>query len=254
MPDPDDETLHTAGDVRRVTGMSYRQLNDWDERGALPTKPDRDANWRRFTPSQVFVVLVSAELRKRFGVPVERLKFVQEMMLQPGADHFRASVRLMLLLEVEVWLMTDFEKTFIVDSELEFTDLWAHGFFGAGLDSAAFLRLSPLVNRVLSARKEPFQISTEGRRGAALFHAATAANATQTNEEREILQLIRSGDFAKIEVVLRDGNVDRIRTTTHPDVESHIAELLKQHDFQTLQITTRDGQVVSIEQQAVKKP
>ena len=54
---------------------------------------------------------VCNEIRKRFGVPVERLTFVRNFMLQPKADHFREAAELMATLGVGVYLLTDLEDT-----------------------------------------------------------------------------------------------------------------------------------------------
>ncbi len=31
-----EERLYRASDVKRASGLSYRQLNDWDSKGVLP--------------------------------------------------------------------------------------------------------------------------------------------------------------------------------------------------------------------------
>ena len=77
-------------------GLSYRQLNEWDGKGALPNTGREERKWRRFTPREVFVILVCAELRKNLGIPLESIKYVQEFMLQEKANHFDAAVWLMV--------------------------------------------------------------------------------------------------------------------------------------------------------------
>jgi hypothetical protein len=59
------------------------------------------------------------------------------------------------VLGVGVWVMTDFEDTFVMDSELEFRGMWQAGYFGSSNDRAfAFVNVTPLVNKMLSALKE----------------------------------------------------------------------------------------------------
>jgi hypothetical protein len=253
MQDDASNRVFTAGEVGEVAGLSYRQLNDWESKGALPPDPDRDAAWRRFSPREVFVLVVCAELRRSFGVPVDRLRFVRQFMLKDGADHLRAAVDLMSMLGVGVWLMTDFETTFVMDSELEFTDLWMHGYFGGPHNAYALLKVNPLVNRVLGSLKDPVQLPEHGH-GYELMRELRSSFGVRTPEEFQALQLIRSGDFESVEVVLKDGTISRIRTTARPDEKSQIADLLQQHDYQTLTVTKRNGQIVSIQQEAVIKP
>ena len=108
MPERDKGRILTAGDLRRASDLSYRQMNDWDSKGALPGRRANKRDWRRFTPREVFAVAVLCELRKRFGVPLEKLTYVREFMLQPGADHLRAATRLMNQPGMGVCLLTDF--------------------------------------------------------------------------------------------------------------------------------------------------
>ena len=108
------ERVFSARDVQRASGLTARQLNDWDERGALPHDREGEIGWRRFSIREMFVLVVCAELRSKFGVSVERVKHVQKFMLQDGADHFAAAIRLMGVLGVALWLLTDFEGTFVM--------------------------------------------------------------------------------------------------------------------------------------------
>ena len=155
MAESEQNQQFSASDVQHLAGLSYRQLNDWEARGIGGTNDDRGAKWRRYSPKQIFALMVCAEFRKRFGIPVERLGFVQQFMFQDDADHLQAAVELMALLGVGVWIVTDFEDTFIMDSELEFTDLIALGWVrGEGSKAFVWLKVNPIVNRILACRKE----------------------------------------------------------------------------------------------------
>jgi DNA-binding transcriptional MerR regulator len=239
----------TAGDVRKATGLSSRQLNDWDERGALPHNRDGEAGWRRFTLREVFVLLVCVEFRKQLGIPVERLRFVREFMLQDGANHLKAAIDLMAILGVNIWLLTDFEKTFVMDSELEFQDMFRHGFFSApGKKGFALLNVSPLVTRLTATLKEPLDLPLHGR-GFEILRQMEPKGA-----EHRVLELIRSGDYRKIEIETKSGEIKTIKKSRRVDDESRIAALLDEHDFQKVTVTTQGGKVVHIEQASTEKP
>lgn len=247
------ERVFSAREVQEAAGLTYRQLNDWEARGALPTDPDRDRGWRRFSPREVFMLMVCSEIRRRFGTPVDRVKFVSECMLQPGADHLSVAIELMGLLGVGVWLMTDFEETFVMDSELEFRDMASLGYFGG--DSPAgyvFVKLNPLVNQLLACLKEPVHLPAHGR-GYEIMSEIRKRFSIDSAEEFEVLEAIRSGDYSKIEVATKDGRVRTIRTTSHLEPTEPIEKLLGNHDYQKLIVTKRDGRVVSVEQQATQK-
>lgn len=253
MSEGDTNDGFTASEVQQVAGLSYRQLNDWESRGALPQQLDRGSKWRRFTPRQVFSVLVCAEIRKQFGTPVERLGWLQEFMLQDGANHLAASVELMAKLGVNVWLVTDLEKTFILDSELEFVDLVTHGFL-SGESNAGYiwLRVNPLVNRILSTLKEPIRLDNHGR-GYEILREMRSMFGVNSPDEYRVLQHIRSGDFESVEIVMKNGKVRTIRTTKNHKSTESINELLRSKDYQKLTLVTKAGEVVSIQQQATEK-
>src|SRR5207244_479409 len=119
----------TSGDAKKLAGLSYRQLNDWDSRGAVPGGREGENGWRRFSPRDLFALMVGSEIRSRFGVPVESLRWVMQCMVQnDGRDHFRAAVELMRL-GLAVFLLTDFKATFVMDSDLEFEEMFQLGYF-----------------------------------------------------------------------------------------------------------------------------
>ena len=78
--------------------MTYRQLNDWDARGAIPGGRAGDAGWRKFSARDLFAMMVCSEIRRRVGVPVESLRYVMNCMVQnDGRNHLSAAIKLMRL-------------------------------------------------------------------------------------------------------------------------------------------------------------
>ena len=244
----DSGRVFTAADVRKAASLSYRQLNDWEHKGALPREEARGAGWRKYTLREVFVMMVCAEIRRRFGVPVDRLRFVREFMLQDRADHLRAAAELMAILGVNVWLVTDLEETFIMNSELEFRDLVNHEFLGGDHPRAwILLKVNPIVNKLLGALKDPIHLASHGR-GHEILRELRQSLGVRTPEEYDILQMIRSGDFDRIDVEMKNGEIRTIRTTkqvTDPESED-LTRLVLQHEYQTLIVTRRNGRTVSI--------
>ena len=100
---------YTAADVKKAAGVSYRQLNDWEKKGVIDPPREGAAGWRKFTPREVFTIMVLREIRDRFGVPAASLAWVRKFMLQQNADHFAAAVRLMSY-GMTVFLLTDLRR------------------------------------------------------------------------------------------------------------------------------------------------
>ena len=67
-----------ASDIKRILGISYRQLNDWENRGMLMPKfmrpPEKDGKgWRKFKILDLVSLGLLKEI-KRYGIPITRFK------------------------------------------------------------------------------------------------------------------------------------------------------------------------------------
>lgn len=205
----DDGTRFAAKDANELAGLSYRQLNDWEAKGAAPADRDAEGGWRRFTPRQIFALMVCNEIRRLYGTPLEKLRFVRRFMLQERSNHLAAAIGLMRH-GLHVFLLTDLEKTFIMDSDLEFEDLLHCGQFRVEETRPyILLRLNEVVNRLLAATKKPIRLKPSN-----LVYAAHAKMESelrvQTVPEFDLLQAVRSAQFNRVEVTFRDGKIRRL--------------------------------------------
>lgn len=251
-----DEKPFTAKDAKEMAGLSYRQLHDWESRDAIPSDRTRERKWRKFNNKQLFALVVCAEIRRLYGIPVEKIRFVSNFMAQEEANHFAAAVAMMSL-GLHVFLMTDFETTFVMDSDLEFNDLMQHGFFRVkDTKPFIFLRLNEIVNRQLSMLEDPIEIEANDTVYNAIFrHKALGVH---TQPELDLLQAVRSGEFDRIEVKLRDGMIRLIDTegeVAPEDLNSadDAVSVKRTSEFETLVVNSRDGQVVSARRRLPKK-
>jgi hypothetical protein len=189
----------TACDARQIAGVTYRQLNDWDVKGALPTQRRRGSGWRKFDPKQFFVVLVCAELRKQFGVPIEKLAWLQKFMLQEGADHFSAAVEMMKH-GLAVLILTDFSHQFDMDADFAIGDLLGMGYCRYDEpQSYVLLLVNPMINKMLAALKEPMRLDISDTAYDALG-GAQAATRVRDTAELEVLKLMRQPNISKMTV------------------------------------------------------
>jgi hypothetical protein len=250
---PAEEPQFRASDVRDTAGLTYRQLNDWEAKGALPSQSDREAGWRKFSPREVFAIMVCAEIRERFGVPVESLRFIRSFMLQDGADHLQAAVDKMGL-GLTVWLLTDCKETFVMDSDIEFEDLFNLGFFrGDDARGYVFLKLNPIVNRLLTAHKPPIHLKTRPSTYDAIRKAQSVGRAMDM-KEIEVLALIRDGAFKRVTVELDGGSI--VSASTEQEhvcsggkvANEEILRIIESKQFQTVTLKSHDGKTVRIHQ------
>ena len=75
----------------------------------------------------------------------------------------------------------------------------------------------------------------------------------RSDGELRVLQAIRSGVFRTVEVIIEEGEVRTIRTTTNRTETEKLTDILSEHAFQKLVVTKRHGVVIAIEQQATQK-
>nr|ADI23838.1 hypothetical protein [uncultured gamma proteobacterium HF4000_48E10] len=243
-------TPFTAKDAKKLAGLSYRQLNDWDARGAVPAERDKEGGWRKFTAKQLFALMICNEIRRLYGTPVERLRFVRSFMMQEGADHLAAAIRLMAH-GLHVFLLTDLKETFVMDSDLEFRDYMELGYFRVEETRPyVFFRLNEIVNRLLGATKEPMKLKPHddvyGQKG-----RLDAALAVRTMPEFHVLRAVRSGKYDRVVVEVKEGLIRFVDVEGHVDNSDHEDEggtvtVKHEDEFENVTIKRRDGRVVDV--------
>jgi len=190
----------TASDLRRIGGITYRQLNDWDSKGALPSQREKGSGWRKFNPRHFFVVLVCAEIRKKFGAPIEKLAWLQKFMLQDGANHFQAAIEMMRH-GLAVLILTDLSGQFDMDADVAIGDLLNLGFCRYDEpQSYVLLLVNPLVNKMLAALKNPMRLEISDTAYDALTDAQ-AARQVRNKAELAVLETMRQPNIPRFTVV-----------------------------------------------------
>ena len=245
------KAVYKASDVKKSAGLSYRQINDWDSKGALPSQRENKAGWRKFTAKEVFVMALCKSLRESFGVPLEKLSFVRKFMLQEKANHFRYSLEMIRDYGLNIYLLTDLKKTFIMDTDLEMEDLFNLGFFRCD-DSQNFIlmKVNPLVNQILAMKNiPPLKTSDVVYKQ---YRAFEMSKMTLSEQEKEALKLIRNKDFKKITLHTQKGSIIQADTEEELDAKEwdkkrkEINKLIDSHSYQSLMIQTHDDKIVRI--------
>jgi hypothetical protein len=242
------EPEYTANDVKKAAGLSYRQLNNWNSKGALPGERQGEEGWHKFTPRDIFALMVCSEIRKQFHVPLESIKWIQSFMQQQEANHLAAAIEIISTYGFTVWLLTDCKTTFIMDSDLEFEDLFNLGYFRAdGPQGYIFLKINPIVNRLLSCLKTPIELKTHHRIYSTI-HKGRMEQSTQSPQEFEVLRLVRDGGYDRISVQLKNGKIISAETEEEiPDSDrKRLLEIIEQNKYQTVTIKKHDGKIVRL--------
>lgn len=250
-----DEKILRSSDLIESTGMTYRQINDWQSKGVLPDERKSNKKWRTFTSREVFVMMVCKEIRDKFGVPLESLNFIQRCMLKKEANHFNYAFDMMLNYGFAIYLLTDFKDTFIMDTDLEMEDLFKLGFFrDDDPEQYIFLKINPLINKMLEMKNLP-QLKINRKIYESIYESMIEAVTLQRNissQEKEVLELIRNKSFKRVTVHLKHGKMFQV------DTEEELADELKDknnrdllniiesNDFQSITIQKQDNKIVRL--------
>src|SRR5213075_1864715 len=101
--------VYTSTDVARISGVSLRQLQWWDERNVV--SPRQDGHRRVYLPQEVIEVSVIAELRRK-GFSLQKirrvLRFLQREMGKRLGDALAASS--------DVHLLTDGKSIYLEEA------------------------------------------------------------------------------------------------------------------------------------------
>jgi hypothetical protein len=247
-PEAPDPTL-TAGDVKNATGMSYRQLNDWDSKGALPGQREQEAGWRKFTPREIFAIMVCREIRSRFGTSLESLRWVQNFMLQDGADHLHAALDIMRF-GFAVFILTDLKKTFVMDSDIEFDDLFHYGYLRGSEDQAyVFIQVNHLVNRLLACLKTPVALRIHDR-NYEVVRQARAEIIAHSAQEIAVIRAIRHGEYRRV-ILTKKNDEDMVleveqELPASETAKADVTALLNEHEYQTVTVSRAGGKNVRV--------
>jgi DNA-binding transcriptional MerR regulator len=248
----DPESSFTAGDVQRAAGLSYRQLNDWDSKGALPNSRAQESCWRRFTVRELFELMVCAEIRRRFCVPIEKLASLRSYMLHEGKDHFKVAAR-MVQHGLAVFVLTDLLETFDIGADIAIADMLALGYCRYD-DPQAYilLHINPIVNKILAALKKParWKISDNAYKARREGEAVSRA---QDDAELAVLEAMRNPNFKRFSVTRKGQRQILLEMEQELPDDTHINMAVSSHDFQTFVVKRRQGKTGRISRTEFKK-
>ncbi len=111
-----EQQFYTSADVARISGVSLRQLQWWDERNVV--SPRQDGHRRVYLPAEVVEVSVIAALRRK-GFSLQKirrvLRYLQKEMGKRIADAVAS--------DSEVHLLTDGKNIYLEESPDRVVDL-----------------------------------------------------------------------------------------------------------------------------------
>lgn len=157
-PDPSAaDRMYTSSDVSRISGVSLRQLQWWDERKVV--SPRHEGHKRVYSPEEVLEISVIAELRRK-GFSLQKirrvLKFLQREVGRRLSDVLGA--------ESDLHLVTDGKSIYLEDRQDRIIDILKNA-----RQPMFLVCLSDQVRRLGAPAKKPArQESAQTRRARAV--------------------------------------------------------------------------------------
>lgn len=108
--------VHSSADVSRLTGVSLRQLQWWDEQRVV--SPRHEGHKRVYSVEEVLEISMIAELRRK-GFSLQKIRRVLKLMQKEMARRLGQ----IMAAETDVHLLTDGKSIHLEDSPAHIVDL-----------------------------------------------------------------------------------------------------------------------------------
>src|SRR5258708_1273813 len=116
VPPPPSNGIYASSDVPRISGVSLRQLQWWDEQSVV--SPRHDGHKRVYLPQEVIEVSVIAELRRK-GFSLQKIRRVLRYLQREMGKRLSDA----LGNDCDVHLLTDGKSIFLEESQERIIDL-----------------------------------------------------------------------------------------------------------------------------------
>lgn len=234
-----------ANDIITITGLTYRKLNDWDNKGIIPADRKGKEGWRYFTPSEAFAIAICSELRLRMDLSFEKLKWICMRLLakQAGDSVLIHALRQMARYGGDVCVFTDSRKMLAVEHEIIVQQWIAAGRLveAEALDDFIYMKIKTIIERVIHCVFNK-KMAIEPDPKLYQNYLKTKSQAVDglkslKPEEKEIIQLIRSNGYPRISLKVKDGCLEEIRLAVERNVEMEkIGIIIKNEDLKNIQL------------------
>ena len=157
-----EEQFFTSSDVARISGVSLRQLQWWDERNVV--SPRQDGHRRVYAPDEVVEVSVIAALRKK-GFSLQKIRRVLRYLQKELGKRMADAVEH----ESQIHLLTDGKNIYLEESSDRVVDLMKSArqpmFLVCVTDQLRRFQIASQVERRKPARSEATLGTSRARLG-----------------------------------------------------------------------------------------
>jgi len=224
------------------TDVGTRVVNHWESEGVVEDPRENGTGWRRFSILDIVWLHSVARLRE-FGMPMGKLKYSRRSLASLGSGQTDEGstvtyyefylTRALLRIPVSLIVFRDGEAEIATENE--------YGGILTRLTGGLADHIRVDVNSILQQLFSSVDLSPK--------HDPSLS---VTDEELDILLMLRTGNFESLTVKLKNGEIERLEAEEMIR-EGRIVDLLNDWDFQDLTIRRRDGENVHVSRTLLKK-
>lgn len=211
-------------------GVSYRVINHWMSEGLI--EDDREApskGWRKLSLKDIVWLHIIRDLRK-FGLPIEKIRVVQQSLFnepQNGARNFELAMLLCAAKPPLNFFIVVFEDGTARIATLQ--SLWYNEAVSGYAAPYIRISLNDLVCTALgSDRYAPERV-----------HPVVL-----TAEEIDVVGSYREGNFDELRIHTKDGGLDRIDKTRSIREPQRLHALIDETRFGEIKIKVDNGKII----------
>jgi hypothetical protein len=240
------ERIHEMLTEKRFTlkrsDVGTRVINHWESEGVTEDPREDGTGWRRFSMLDMIWLHAVARLRE-FGVSIEKLRRGRKSLASLGAGGLEDGPRISYF-EFYVTLALSRQPVFLLVFRDGGVQLATEAEYSGGATSligglADHIRLS--LNEILRAVFPNIDLTPERE-----------SRISVSDEEFDVLVMLRTGDYSSVTIRYRDGELERIEAEEEVP-ERRVIDILKEADYQDVTIKQRDGKVVHLSRTLIKK-
>ncbi len=228
------------------TPLSYRQINTLGNDRLFPEDRDNKRGWRKFSLKELVYFYIVFELKK-FGLPHEVLKELSDSFFKeptPNIKGYETNKYTSEFAILCVLVGTEMMVTISNEGKVNYFDPSSYLLIGREETPTIQIRLNDVVNAVNKKGKKIFPIRWSGR------NYLWKKGVNLSDNEKEVLDLIRNKDYSAVQVKKTDGKVSMAyaeRLINAPQMSTEeIIKLIDKKDFADIDIVKRNGNIVGL--------
>lgn len=247
--------IFTVQDLQAlVTDISYKKVNDWDTKNLIScSRETGTSGWRRFSMIDTIKLSIISDLKK-FGFATETIKAITDRISSQTISVTEAKTGKpvnfeFLELEYSVFSALDGEKLLLIVNEsakayllTEKEFAFYHFFSDSASTPIVVLPFFSYLQKIAATKNRSLKIN-EDSTIAGLF------NNQLTDQEKEILKVIRDKAYEEITTTKKDGNSFVIRakgTKKGSFTEQDVIDAIRSNAYQNVTVSMVGGKKVTI--------